>query len=390
VATIPTDADTREGLVAAADAAMYEHKGHQSETTSLLRRDANSRLEVASSLAMRLTTLDSPFEIARTVVDELNSAFGYYLAVINRLDDDGVLRIAAAAGRLTEEDVTYLVKEQPISCGVNGRVARTGRLALVDDTRLDPDYLTVSPSVDPGSELALPIIVGGRVWGVLNLEQMATHSFDEYDVMLAEAVVAQTGAAIHRCKLIEEMENSFSTTLGALCDALETKDPYTASHAEVVADLALRTAGALELDGDQRRALRYCALLHDIGKIGVRTELLNKPSGLTDEEYREIQLHSEIGANLLARIPLLAQIAPLVRAVHERWDANGYPDRLGETIIPIESRIVAVCDAWHAMRSDRPYRKALSRKQAIAELTRGAGSQFDPAVVRAFLTTIDA
>jgi diguanylate cyclase (GGDEF)-like protein/putative nucleotidyltransferase with HDIG domain len=390
VATIPTDATNREGLVAAADAAMYEHKGHRSETTSLLRRDANGRLEVASSLAMRLTTLQSPFEIARAVVDELNSAFGYYLAVINRLDDDGMLRIEAAAGRLTEDGVSYLVSEQPISCGVNGRVARTGRPALVDDTRLDPDYITVAPSVDPGSELSLPIMVDGSVWGVLNLEQMATHSFDEYDVMLAEAVVAQTGAALHRCKLIDEMEMSFSTTLGALCDALETKDAYTASHAEVVAELALATADALELDAAQRRALRYCALLHDIGKIGIRTELLLKPGGLTGEEYLEIQRHAEIGANLLARIPLLEQVAPLVRAVHERWDGSGYPDRLAGTRIPIASRIVAICDAWHAMRSDRPYRGALSQEQAVAELTRCSGTQFDPAVVRGFLTTIDA
>jgi diguanylate cyclase (GGDEF)-like protein len=390
VATIPTDAATREGLVAVADAGMYERKGRSSETTSLLRRDANSRLEVASSLAMRLTKLERPSDIARTVVDELHSAFGYYLAVIDRLDDDGVLRIVAAAGRLTESGLQYLVQEQPIDTGVNGRVARTGRLALVDDTRLDPDYICVSPSVDPGSELTLPILVDGRVWGVLNLEQMATHSFDEYDVMLAEAVVSQTGAALHRCMLIDEMENTFSTTLGALCDALETKDPYTASHAELVADLAVATADALELDAGERRALRYCALLHDIGKIGIRTELLTKPSGLTDEEYLEIQSHSEIGATLLGRIPLLAAIAPLVRGVHERWDGTGYPDRLAERQIPIESRIVAVCDAWHAMRSDRPYRKALSHAHAVSELERGAGSQFDPAVVRAFLTTIEA
>jgi putative nucleotidyltransferase with HDIG domain len=190
--------------------------------------------------------------------------------------------------------------------------------------------------------------------------------------------------------LIDEMENTFSTTLGALCDALETKDPYTASHAERVADLAVATAAELELDAGERRALRYCALLHDIGKIGIRTELLTKPSGLTDEEYLEIQRHSEIGATLLARIPLLSEIAPLVRGVHERWDGRGYPDGLSQTEIPIESRIVAVCDAWHAMRSDRPYRRALSQERALAELEQCAGSQFDPTVVRAFLTTIEA
>jgi HD-GYP domain-containing protein (c-di-GMP phosphodiesterase class II) len=136
--------------------------------------------------------------------------------------------------------------------------------------------------------------------------------------------------------------------------------------------------------------MRYCALLHDIGKIGIRSEILTKPGKLTAEEYLEIQEHSAIGATLLARIPPLEQVAPLVRAVHERWDGNGYPDRLAGEEIPIASRIVAVCDAWHAMRADRPYRKALTRRDALGELTRGSGSQFDPAVVRAFIKTIEA
>jgi diguanylate cyclase (GGDEF)-like protein/putative nucleotidyltransferase with HDIG domain len=390
VATIPTNASSREELVAVADASMYERKGHRSEATSVLRRDAHSRLEVASSLAMRLTKLHDPCEIARAVVDELHSAFGYYLAVIHRLDADDVLRIVAGAGRLTNEGVDWLALEQPITAGVNGRVARAGELSLVDDTRLDPDYVGTSPSLDPGSELSLPIHVGGRVWGVLNLEQMATHSFDEYDVMLAEAVVAQTGAALHRCELVEEMERSFSTTLGVLCDALESKDAYTADHAQEVATFASATAKQLGLPASQQRSLRYCALLHDIGKIGVRSELLIKPSALTPEEYLEIQEHSRIGATLLARIPLLEQIAPLVRAVHERWDGGGYPDGLAGTAIPIEARIVAVCDAWHAMRYDRPYRRALSRADALHELGRCSASQFDPGVVRAFIKTIEA
>jgi len=356
---------------------------------------AASRLEVASRLAVRLSELRDPREIAQTVVRELHSAFGYYLAVIHRLDEDGVLRILDGAGRLAERAANFLAWEQPVQTGVNGRVARTGVLALVDDTALDPDYVgsharAAGARRDPGSELSVPIFVNGRVWGVLNLEQEETHGFDEYDVMLAEAVVAQTGAALYRCMLLDEMEQSFSRTLGVLCDALESKDTYTADHAEEVAGLALATAAQLGITGGQRRDLRYAALLHDIGKIGVRSELLTKPSSLTADEYIEMQAHSDIGSTLLERIPMLAEIAPMVRAVHERWDGKGYPDRLAGTDIPIEARIVAACDAWHAMTSDRPYRKAMSKDDARAELTRCSGSQFDPVVVRAFLSSIDA
>jgi putative nucleotidyltransferase with HDIG domain len=344
-------------------------------------------------LAVKLTELRDPREIAQTVVEELHSAFGYYLAVIHRLDADQVLRILGGAGRLAERDANFLAWEQPINSGVNGRVARTGQLALVPDTRAEQDYLGRTAESgqwsDPGSELSVPIRVDGQVWGVLNLEQEETHSFDEYDVMLAEAIVAQTGAALHRCALLDEMEQSFSRTLGVLCDALESKDAYTADHAEEVATLARITAGELGITAARQRNLRYAALLHDIGKIGVRSELLTKPSRLTPDEYREVQAHSDIGAKLLQRIPMLTEIAPLVRAVHERWDGGGYPDGLAGAAIPIEARIVSVCDAWHAMTSDRPYRPAMSRGQALAELLRGSGSQFDADVVRAFVTSIE-
>jgi HD-GYP domain-containing protein (c-di-GMP phosphodiesterase class II) len=362
--------------------------------TRLARATAAARrLEVASRLAVRLSELRDPYEIAQTVVRELHSAFGYYLAVIHRLDDDQVLRIIGGAGRLADQNIKFLAWEQPLHAGINGRVARTGELALVPDTRLEPDYLGSSTPdgwTNPGSELTVPIHVDGRVWGVLNLEQEETNSFDEYDVMLAEAVVAQTGAALHRCALIDEMEQSFSRTLAVLCDALESKDAYTADHAEEVASLALATARALGIAQPQQRSLRYAALLHDIGKIGIRSELLSKPSSLSADEYREIQAHSEIGSTLLERIPMLAEIAPLVRGVHERWDGGGYPDGLAGERIPIEARIVCVCDAWHAMTSDRPYRTALSRERALSELQRCAGSQFDPDVVRAFVTSIEA
>lgn len=384
-ASLPSDGHTTEALLAAADAQLYARKGRPAAGVSLQIQEAERRLEVASRLAGRLTQLRTPEAIASAVVAELHSAFGYYLAVVQRRDEDGVLRVVAGAGRLAETEAGFLASEQPITSGVNGRVARTAKPALVLDTRLDPDYLTIDRGDDPGSELSTPIIVDGRVWGVLNLEQLATHAFDQSDLLLAEAVAAQTGAALHRCALVDEMENSFGTTLALLCDALENKDPYTAEHAQRVADLALQTAERVGITAEQLRAVRYCALLHDIGKLGIRGELLNKPSGLTAEEYEEVKHHSAVGAALLSRIPLLADVAPLVRGVHERWDGGGYPDGLARTEIPVEARIVAVCDAWHAMTSQRPYRSPLSQREAMTELCTNAGSQFDPEVVDAFI-----
>jgi HD-GYP domain-containing protein (c-di-GMP phosphodiesterase class II) len=343
----------------------------------------HTRLAVAARLATKLAPLTDPAAAAQCAVDELHSAFGFFLAVIQRLDDhDATLRVVAAAGPLTAS-ADFLAHEQPVGEGVNGRVARTGRPAVIRDTAQDPDYLRRDPRSDPGSELSLPITVDGHIWGVLNLEQIATHAFGDDDLLLADVVAAQVGAALHRCRLLDELETGFATTLGVLADVLETKDAYTADHADRVADLALGTGRRLGLGDAELRALRYCALLHDIGKIGVRSDLLTKPGRLTPGEFEEIKEHSAIGAALLARIPLLAHVAPLVRAVHERHDGAGYPDGLRGEAIPLPARIVAVCDALHAMTSDRPYRAARPRGDALAELRRCAGTQFDPAVVAA-------
>jgi diguanylate cyclase (GGDEF)-like protein len=387
IATHPVDGTTREALLHAADTNLYANKGGRAPSPAP-RPDhgAHTRLAVAARLATKLAPLDDPVAVTEAAVQELHRAFGFFLAVIQRLDPDGFLRVTAAAGPLAD-DADFLAHEQPLDEGVNGRVARTGRPAVIPDTGLDPDYLRRDPRSDPGSELSLPIVCDGAIWGVLNLEQLATHAFGDDDLLLADAVAAQVGAALHRCALTQQLENSFASTLGVLADALESKDAYTAQHADHVADLALRTGRCLGLTDAELKPLRYTALLHDIGKIGIRSEVLAKPGRLTPDEFEHIKGHSAIGAALLRRIPLLCDIAPLVRAVHERHDGGGYPDGLAGGDIPLAARIVAVCDALHAMTSDRPYRTARPLDAAIAELRRCAGTQFDPEVVSAVVET---
>jgi HD-GYP domain-containing protein (c-di-GMP phosphodiesterase class II) len=129
--------------------------------------------------------------------------------------------------------------------------------------------------------------------------------------------------------------------------------------------------------------VRYAALLHDIGKIGIPGEILSKPGTLTEEEFELIKQHTVIGARMLERIPFFEHVHPLVRSAHERWVGRGYPDGLAASEIPLGARIICACDAFHAMISDRPYRSALAPVDAIAELRRHSGRQFDPAVVDA-------
>jgi HD-GYP domain-containing protein (c-di-GMP phosphodiesterase class II) len=150
--------------------------------------------------------------------------------------------------------------------------------------------------------------------------------------------------------------------------------------------MALKVGGALGFDAAALKRLELGALFHDIGKIGIPTSILLKPGPLTAEERAIIEMHPELGERILEPIDRLADVRTIVRSCHERWDGAGYPDRKAGEEIPIEARIVLVCDAFHAMTTDRPYRKRLTLEEAYRRLSEGAGSQFDPAVVEVFLT----
>ena len=326
--------------------------------------------------------------MAAEAVRQLHDHFDYYLAVVQRLDPDGCLRVVTAAGPLAETD-DFLAREQPVEIGVNGRVARSGRAAMVNDTRLDSDYLSRNPQTDPGSELSLPIPVAGSTWGVINLEQRERDAFSDEDLLLAHIVATQVGSAIYRCQLVGELEGAFLSTIGVLADAVELQDDYTGEHSNEVAELAVRVGRRLGVGGDELDRLRYGALLHDVGKIGIPGELLRKPGPLSAAERERMDEHTAIGARMLERIPFLAPVAPLVRSAHERYDGGGYPDGLAGEEIPLGAMIIATCDAFHAMTSDRSYRRAMPQEQAIRELREHAGTQFDPAVAEALIAELD-
>jgi diguanylate cyclase (GGDEF)-like protein/putative nucleotidyltransferase with HDIG domain len=171
----------------------------------------------------------------------------------------------------------------------------------------------------------------------------------------------------------------------ALAQALTERDKYTGEHSESVLDMIEGVSRQLGIFDDELERIKYAALLHDIGKIGIPDEILNKPAKLTDEEYEIMKSHTIIGERILRAIPGMGSIARIVRHEHERWDGNGYPDGIKESEIPIGARIILACDAYHAMVSDRPYRKAMPHNEAIKELSSHAGTQFDPDVAEALI-----
>ena len=181
-----------------------------------------------------------------------------------------------------------------------------------------------------------------------------------------------------------QLDETYLETVTALAAAMEAKDHYTADHAAALVSSALAIGRRFGFTEEALRELNYAAVLHDIGKIGVPGQILNKPGPLSAEEFATMTRHAVIGEQIIARVEHLRPVARIVRSAHERWDGTGYPDGLAGEQIPLASRILLVCDAYDAMTSDRPYRRAMSEEAATEELLDGAGSQFDPRVVEVF------
>jgi putative nucleotidyltransferase with HDIG domain len=175
-----------------------------------------------------------------------------------------------------------------------------------------------------------------------------------------------------------------------LGDVVEADHEYTGAHSRDVVRLSVAVAESLNLGLAERNVVEFAALLHDVGKIAIPNEIINKPGKLEPHEWQVIKTHTVEGQRLLNRVGgFMREVGLIVRSHHERWDGQGYPDALAGEAIPLEGRIIACCDAWNAMRTDRAYRKALPLEVALAELRSGSGSQFDPRVVDALLSILE-
>jgi len=189
-----------------------------------------------------------------------------------------------------------------------------------------------------------------------------------------------------RVRSLDELSNAYRGTAYVLGDVIEADDGYTGEHSRGVVELVMETGQRLGLPADRLRNLEFGALLHDVGKIAIPNEIINKPGRLDAHEWQIIKTHTTEGQQLLDRVGgFMSEVGRIVRSHHERWDGAGYPDGLAGEAIPLEARIIAACDTWNAMTTDRVYRTALDRDVATAELESCAGGQLDPQVVEVLL-----
>lgn len=262
---------------------------------------------------------------------------------------------------------------------------------VVPDARNDGRVsgLEVTREADIGSYVGLPLrFSDGRVYGTLCcLSHSPEPHLQERDARFMEVLARLVADQIER----EEMEAEKrrlevrATGVGALLAALVARDGYTGDHSQAVVEHSVTVARRMGLSEGEVAEVEQAALLHDIGKIGVGDAILNKPGALNDVEWQVMRMHPVIGEEIVASTKGLSHLAPAIRAEHERWDGGGYPDGLQGEDIPIASRIILVCDTFHAMTSNRPYRKALDVQAALEELEKNAGTQFCPRTIDAFL-----
>ena len=184
--------------------------------------------------------------------------------------------------------------------------------------------------------------------------------------------------------LLDDLKAAYFYTIKAIANSIEARDPYTKGHSERVARFSKAIAEEFNWDKNEIELIDWGGVLHDVGKIGIRDSILNKPGKFTDDEYNEIKLHPLIGTQIVKDISFLEPVIPYVLEHHERFDGKGYPGGVAGENISIKGRLLAVADAFDAMTSDRPYRKALKPEDALKEILRNGGTQFDPEVVRAF------
>lgn len=327
-------------------------------------------------------------KLIRRIIVETASLLNAETVSIMLKDSDGCLRIKHAVG--LSSDIINKTRVRPGE-SISGWVLEEGKPILVRDASSFRKEAPDRTLYHSDSLLCAPLKIKGEVTGVLNAtNRKGGGSFDERDLFLLTILGNNAAIAIENARLYTAIRESYFKTIKALVNAVEAKDTWTKDHSENVTNYSLKIADYLGLSENQKDIIRYAGVLHDIGKIVISNSITDKPDKLDEEEWARIKEHPLIGQRILDPIDYLEPVKVCIQTHHERCDGSGYPFGLRAHEIPLETRIISVADAYDAMIHSRPYRDALSVEEAIAELERSAGSQFDSAVVGSLVKIIEA
>jgi putative nucleotidyltransferase with HDIG domain len=239
--------------------------------------------------------------------------------------------------------------------------------------------------------ISVPLFLRNEMIGVLNADKRRSGGrFDAHELKLLYIFASQVAVSVENVRLHENLKEKLLNAVSTLAMALEAKDAYTRGHSQRVSHYSVQIAREMGLDERETEAIRLAGILHDIGKIGIRDEILHKKGKLTEEEWKQIRKHPEVSVSILSRIPDLKGIIKIIRHHHEHYDGKGYPSGLAGEQIPLGARILAVTDMLDALISDRPYREKITFMEAVEEIRKVSGTQLDPHIVEALERIVDS
>ena len=364
-------------------------------------RQRLSELEVLYQSGIALSQLVNPKVIAQNIIDLLDQKMDWHHTTIRLYhpENETLELLAFNHPNLNSEEERRAVEERFKTIivkkgqGFSGWVVQYQQVVRTGDLKNDLRYVETFPGLQSG--LYVPIKIAKRVIGVISIESEQANAFSKSDERLTITLAAQAAIAINNAQLFDDLQRSntgltsaYDATIEGWSRAMDLRDKETEGHTLRVTDLTLALARAMNISESQLTNIRRGALLHDIGKMGVPDSILLKPGELTSEEWEIMRRHPIYAYEMLTPIAYLKTALDIPFSHHEKWDGTGYPRGLKGEQIPLAARIFAVVDVWDALTSDRPYRPAWIKEQALEHIREQSGSHFDPQVVDAFLNFI--
>jgi anti-anti-sigma factor len=345
------------------------------ETIFAVSRGLAEALETEKMLPSFLMMATGQFSTDRAVILLYAADGEFEVRAARGIDDDAVPKLALPPKGLAE-----LIAAQTGPASVDA-------LAQTIEGR---DRRQIQPFLDEGIAALAPMRFKNSLIGIVGLgAKISGRDFEADELRLLGALVDLAAVSIETARLLEKTRKNYAGLVRALISAIEAKDKFTRGHTERVTRYAAVLADEVGLDEDQRQNLLFGAVLHDVGYLGVPEEILRMPDGITEEQLAELRRHPLIGVKILKDIPFLKKATDAVRHHHENYDGSGYPDGLAGDHIPLIARIVAVVDAFDAITTDRRYRKASSKEEAVEEIKKNRGKQFDPAIADALIKLVE-
>ncbi|MCX5782387.1 MAG: HD domain-containing protein [Elusimicrobia bacterium] len=350
----------------------------------------SSRLTEIHEFTMSAIEIGTKEVLGKAIVD-LGCKITHAAAGSVMLIDPSKSELNIIASRGINDQIVNAIKVK-LGESISGRAAQTGKAIFVEDVEKDERFLKPNDNLryTSSSFITMPLRVRDKVLGVLNVNSPDDgKKFEEKDMLLLSVLADQSALLFENIDLYDNIQNFYLEIIQALARTIDAKDSYTHEHADRARKYARLICKKLNLPEPLIRHIEYAALVHDIGKIGIKEEILNKAGKLEPEEEEALRKHPVIGNRIIEPVAFLSPVAPMVHHHHEWYNGEGYPDGLAGEEIPLGSRIVSVIDAYDAMTTDRPYHKAYPKEDAIKELINNRGKQFDPKVVDAFLQALN-